>query len=506
MAPQPRQPIYVTQPAKESAPPPRRDEPKQPARPGRETPREQPKEPARFGPETLRAPPRDLARSHREAPRAPPQEPSDDGVFALLRTGSSASRVSTQSIGVVPRPAASQISVTQSYARIDLSQPQSAQRRSDPRHGQHDSTSRHPRPTSSSALRASAHTSSRQLTPTPSMAETDPYNDIKASQASPPSKRSQSRDRRSDSTSQYPVSSSHKPRPSKPSHSTTHTMSNGPSRAPSRSTNRTPPRREIDYVGQLEDEMDLAPPNTAPNFSFAVNDDELEEAPPNPNSRAKAQPPTAVPSHHRSGPDPTVGLTVEQNHAQQRALEIRVNDARDVFRQALDTLRGCCPPCWARGCSYKHDLKSCKAEVANDQDKHWSGWHTKAFQLEDGYCFQCLIPQTRRRGGWHLWLQDNSHCEDKNILKPALYAFVTASSSSQRPLHVEEYPALPDNLFPPGVNEDLLIFRQWCVEPAKNHFPLLKVHLLLLWLIFKRGLVDVPPSLQFVLTDRGDRR
>ncbi|KAJ7861567.1 hypothetical protein B0H14DRAFT_2575929 [Mycena olivaceomarginata] len=233
------------------------------------------------------------------------------------------------------------------------------------------------------------------------------------------------------------------------------------------------------------------PPPERKFFSSRSKSFHIDIRPRSPSRSTNRQTTNRGSPHHRSGPDPTVGLTVEQNKAQQRALEIRLNDARDVFRQALDTLRGCCPPCWARGCRYKHDLKSCKAEVANDQDKHWSAWHSKAFQFEDGYCFQCLIPQTRRRGVWHVWLNDNSNCEDKHILKPALYAFVTAS---KRPLHVEEYPALPDNLLPPSVNEDLFVDISSVV------------HLLLLWLIFKRGLVDVPPSLQFVLTDRGDRR
>jgi hypothetical protein len=97
-------------------------------------------------------------------------------------------------------------------------------------------------------------------------------------------------------------------------------------------------------------------------------------------------------------------------------------------------------------------------------------------------------------GGWHVWIERNFECTDKNLLKPALFALTTADTNPKNPLHICDCPTVPDDSFPDEVDDDLFKFREWCGKKAWG--CLLNIHLVLLWLIFKRKLVACPSELR----------
>lgn len=87
-----------------------------------------------------------------------------------------------------------------------------------------------------------------------------------------------------------------------------------------------------------------------------------------------------------------------------------------------------------------------------------------------------------------------SNCRDKNLLKPALYAFLTARKDDD--LHISECWHVRPELYAEGdADDDFLDFRLWCNEPYAGGGPFLNVHVFLLWLIFRRKLVMCPPEL-----------
>ncbi|KAJ6447759.1 hypothetical protein C8R45DRAFT_1115710 [Mycena sanguinolenta] len=262
---------------------------------------------------------------------------------------------------------------------------------------------------------------------------------------------------------------------------------------------RSPLKREVDSYDILAYEAEDARERQRSQAPQAI-DDHLPVAPRNPKAKVTKPKPATGSSHRHSGPSPTAGLTVEQQKAQNAIRELKLNEARDVFRSAFERLKGYCPPCWARGFRFTHDHLTCDIGVGNDMDPDWQTWHRKAFEFPVGYCYQCLIPQNKLNGGWHVRLDNNRDCLDKNRFKPAIYALVTADSADG--LHIQDYPMLPADVFPSGINEDLRTFREWCAQEVPDLHPLLNVHLLLLWLIFKRGLVECPEALRFVLQPR----
>ncbi|KAF7346872.1 hypothetical protein MVEN_01439100 [Mycena venus] len=96
--------------------------------------------------------------------------------------------------------------------------------------------------------------------------------------------------------------------------------------------------------------------------------------------------------------------------------------------------------------------------IANDGDANWTAWHKKSFNFIKGICWFCLMPQ-QKSGGWHAWVDNNQDCPDKNLLKPALFALITAEVSPKNPLHICECPSLPEDSFP-DVDDDLFKFRE----------------------------------------------
>lgn len=99
-------------------------------------------------------------------------------------------------------------------------------------------------------------------------------------------------------------------------------------------------------------------------------------------------------------------------------------------------------------------------------------------------------------GGWHYYVQgDLKNCVDKNIFKPALYAFLTATKADG--LHIAQCPHIIDDLF--DEDDNLLKFRDWSAEIYWG--PLLNVHAVLLWLILRRGLVACPEVLRTEFRD-----
>lgn len=86
------------------------------------------------------------------------------------------------------------------------------------------------------------------------------------------------------------------------------------------------------------------------------------------------------------------------------------------------------------------------------------------------------------------------NCRDKNLLKPALYAFLTAEKDDN--LHISACRHVGPELYQEGdADDDFLDFRVWCNAPYAGEGPFLNVHVFLLWLIFKRKLVKCPPEL-----------
>jgi hypothetical protein len=83
----------------------------------------------------------------------------------------------------------------------------------------------------------------------------------------------------------------------------------------------------------------------------------------------------------------------------------------------------------------------------------------------------------------------------KNILKPAVSAFLTAMKADG--LHINHCPHIIDGLF--DEDDNLLMFRDWSAAPQWG--PLLNIHTVLLWLIFRRGLVACPDELREMFAD-----
>jgi hypothetical protein len=118
----------------------------------------------------------------------------------------------------------------------------------------------------------------------------------------------------------------------------------------------------------------------------------------------------------------------------------------------LNKLRGNFPACWARGYEWEHNYRSCPADVAKDGDDNWNAWHREAFEFPEGWRWFCFMPQVNHHllvltmtfqpgancphGGWHYFVEGRQrNCKD-DLLKPALYAFLTASKVDN--LHVSQ--------------------------------------------------------------------
>ncbi|KAJ7732860.1 hypothetical protein B0H16DRAFT_1769910 [Mycena metata] len=225
-----------------------------------------------------------------------------------------------------------------------------------------------------------------------------------------------------------------------------------------------------------------------------------------PSSRVLALPPSKPAPPRRDalraapprypGPPPT-GNPAEIR-ARYAALETQRNLFQGVFDAALDYLRTHCSACWARDYTDIHILDKCKAGVAMDGDPNWAAWHANAFSFPADFCWFCSMPECSRPkiGGWHTFYNPRKLCPHKNILKPAVFAFLTAKSA-------DNLSALDCPLIPPAVladpEDNLRAFRAWAVELAWE--PLLNIHVVLMWLIFKRGLVQCPPELRPLFPD-----
>ncbi|KAJ7202223.1 hypothetical protein B0H12DRAFT_1080852 [Mycena haematopus] len=245
------------------------------------------------------------------------------------------------------------------------------------------------------------------------------------------------------------------------------------------------------------------PPSQHPRTTFGVQPN-LPTAPKRKaDAKAGAQhqgprpkgPRRSVESLLDSLPDPNAGNTPAEVKAQKQASEEKRTAIRTTFDAALALLRGKCPACWALGYAWDdHSHKDCTNDVAKDGDQNWSAWHREAFEFAAGFCWFCLIPQpSGNRGGWHPWYERAKECIDKNLLKPALFAFLTAKTADGDNLHITQCSHVPQDLFP-NVQDDMNTFREWCREDAWG--PLLNIHYPLLWLIFQRKLVQCPAALR----------
>ena len=176
----------------------------------------------------------------------------------------------------------------------------------------------------------------------------------------------------------------------------------------------------------------------------------------------------------------------------------------------LDGLRGYCAPCFGRGLpNWRHTERQCTVK----RDNSWDDWHRPAFEWGSGYCWFCLVPQVRshiyllthnqflqqsRIHGWHVWLENNSDCVDKNLFKPALFAFLTDPRDG---LHPQHCPFLPDDiLYKPG-QPNLYALRKWMSMPVPGFAPMLMAHKFVLWLAFRRRLVDYRSDLDFLFAN-----
>ncbi|KAJ7494197.1 hypothetical protein FB451DRAFT_1491927 [Mycena latifolia] len=121
------------------------------------------------------------------------------------------------------------------------------------------------------------------------------------------------------------------------------------------------------------------------------------------------------------------------------------------------------------------------------------GWHHSAFFLMEGYCFFCLIPQAKNKG-WHGWVEGApNNCPNSNIIKPALYSWLTATMKAPGPL-ITSCPFLPADIF--AVDDNLMAFRTWASTVVRPDWqPVTNALRLFLWLVYKRGLPEVPPEL-----------
>ncbi|KAJ7829942.1 hypothetical protein B0H13DRAFT_1916174 [Mycena leptocephala] len=165
-------------------------------------------------------------------------------------------------------------------------------------------------------------------------------------------------------------------------------------------------------------------------------------------------------------PAANAGNTPKEVQAQGQAYEAKRVAIRKAFDSALAQLRGKCSACWTLGC----------------------------LRLSRGDLLVLLDPP----GGWrkrrlHMFTKDPRSCIDKNLLKPALFAFLTAPTADGDNLHISHCPHVPHDIFP-NVAEDLYSFREWCRKESWG--PLLNVHYPLLWLIFQRHLVECPAELR----------
>ncbi|KAJ6528608.1 P-loop containing nucleoside triphosphate hydrolase protein [Mycena capillaripes] len=216
------------------------------------------------------------------------------------------------------------------------------------------------------------------------------------------------------------------------------------------------------------------PPNLPPSLR-------LPSAPAKPRAPAKTKAASGPPSAPLRAP--VGGRTPEEVNAQTKATAARRN-----------SIRGKCPACWARGYEWGHDYDTCVADVAKDGDDDWNAWHRGAFDFPEGWCWFCFMPQqgpNRPQGGWHYYVQGpQRNCRDSNLFKPALYAFLTATKLDH--LHISQCRHVDAQLLE---GDDLIDFRLWCNQVYEPGGPLLNVHLFLLWLIFKRQLVECPPEL-----------
>ncbi|KAJ6565260.1 hypothetical protein DFH09DRAFT_1081912 [Mycena vulgaris] len=263
--------------------------------------------------------------------------------------------------------------------------------------------------------------------------------------------------------------------------------------APSQHSGRATPQRSAPSQEPTPQQSRPDPPQ--PPRVRPINPDSLPSAPVAPRA-----PPTqnansrTTSSATFSGPVAT-HRTAEEIWAADLAFERKTNIVQGVFEEALDRLRTACPYCWVLGYNWSHALESCIADVGKDGDTVWNAWHRSAFSFPEGWCWFCLIPQANTqkapKGGWHYYVPENMrNCKDKNVLKPAIYAFLTKHTPTQK-LNISLCPLLPA-----GTWDDvgLANFRRWAAEPYWG--PLLNIHGFLMWLFFERMLVECPDELR----------
>ncbi|KAJ7082561.1 hypothetical protein C8R44DRAFT_894729 [Mycena epipterygia] len=264
------------------------------------------------------------------------------------------------------------------------------------------------------------------------------------------------------------------------------------------------PLQFVDYVAHSTPELHPTSPSrfpknpaTPPRHRAAPNAHAVPSAAVSP-PRFRDRNPAHAPSHFRPSvpapPNPSTDPATLR--AQHLAADRRISCIQKTFTLALDTLKDHCPPCWVLGLRWDHPRGTCRQNLADDEnDKVWQAWHRKAFSFPEGYCWYCMIPQSKI-DGWHPWVKSVPNCPHKNLIKPAIYAFLVANENSN--LHLRDCPFIPDDVL--NDDESFTLFRYWAVEHAPD-LPggnLLNIHRFFLWLVFQRRLIVVPPELAFL--------
>ncbi|KAJ7065881.1 hypothetical protein C8F01DRAFT_1249457 [Mycena amicta] len=177
---------------------------------------------------------------------------------------------------------------------------------------------------------------------------------------------------------------------------------------------------------------------------------------------------------------------IDRLQAQGQVWGARQSALQKYWTLALPRLRGTCPVCWALNQHdwRQHNLSTCTFGIVTPDDAEWKRW----FQW-DGCCWHCTVPH--RQDGWHN-ADEQTDCQDANLLRPAIYAFMSHPPPDLDPRRIT---FLPRHIYTSG-RLDRLAFLQWADLPIADHGPMRNAHKLALWLMVHRGLEQMPLQLR----------
>ncbi|KAJ7082455.1 hypothetical protein B0H15DRAFT_952539 [Mycena belliarum] len=158
-----------------------------------------------------------------------------------------------------------------------------------------------------------------------------------------------------------------------------------------------------------------------------------------------------------------------------------------VWSPALQTIRAKCPYCWALGQLHDEHAGQCPLPIAPGAPGVWGEWGKM-----DGICWTCRVPH--RKDGWHADISPQE-CPDGKLLLPAAYAYL-AHPPADLPHSLATF--LPRSLVSDAAF-DWRAFAAWAHTPVPDNGPMLRLHVLFLWLLVSRRALPLPPELRSLL-------